>query len=115
MGVLTRDYFIQNKWFTLSGALCGLAIALLFGLGLRSIGWMLIWLPILPLFNCPLTMKTLAGRIWWEAYCGLMICLAVISLIRLPHPLAWADLILCAGLGVIIVCLRWRPPTTPPT
>ena len=112
MSILTRDYFTQTKWYALLGAFCGTALAALFGFGSHSAGWMLIWLLLAPFLNGPLTLRTQVGRLWWGAYGGLVACLTVIYVVRLPHPMAWVGLALCAGLGIIIVCLRWRPPIT---
>ena len=110
MNLWTKDYFIRNRRLALLGAICGAALAALFGLGSHSVSFLFAWLVVMPFVHCPLTLRTQAGRVWWEAYACLCACLVIIYLVRLPHPLAWAALMLSGGCGVVTVCLRWKAP-----
>lgn len=111
MSLLNKNYFLHNKGLVLLGASCGIVIAILFGCWARPSGFMFVPLAVTPFITCPLTLRTQQGRLWWSAYCGLVTCLVVVSLVRLPHPLAWVNLMLCAVFGIFTVCLRWSPPS----
>jgi len=111
MNLLTKDYFIRNWRLTTLGAICGVALAALFGLCPRSVSFLFAWLAVMPFVNCPFTLRTQAGRVWWGAYACLYACLVVIHLVRLPHLLAWAGLMISGGCGILTVCLRWNPPS----
>lgn len=110
--MLTRDYFLHHKWLVLLGAISGIALAALVGLGAHSVVFLFAWMAVMPFVTCPLTLKTRAGRLWWAAYVGLVLCLALVYHIRLPHPLAWVIAVACAWFGVVTVCLRWAAPDT---
>jgi hypothetical protein len=83
MRLLTKDYFIRNKWLALLGAVCGIGIAALFGLGSHFVAFMFPWLIVSPFINCPLTLKTQVGGIWWAAYACLVANLAIVYFVRL--------------------------------
>ena len=110
MSLLTKDYFFQNKGLALLGATCGIAIAALFGLGSHKVGFMLVWLVVQPLISGSFTLKTQASRLWCGAYIILLVCLVLVYLVRLPHPVAWIGLVLCAVCGILTTCLRRNPP-----
>ena len=110
MSVFNKGYFLRNKGLALLGAGCGTGLALLLGFGPRPFGWVLIWMVAGPFFTGRLWFTTRIGRIWWGAYGVMIACLLLIHAVRMPHPLAWISLVLCAGCGVITVCLRYNPP-----
>ncbi len=110
MSVLNKGYFLRNKGLALLGAGCGIGLALL-GFGSRPFGWVLLWMMVArPFFTRRLWFTTRVGRIRWGAYGVMVACLLLIHAVRLPHPLAWISLVLCAGCGVITVCLGYNPP-----
>ncbi len=111
MNLLTRSYFLRNKWLTILGLICGLTAALLFGLWPKYVGVLFGLFAVQPFLASPYTLRTKIGRIWWLAYACLYAGLIATYFVGLGNLVGLASAIICGVAAAVAVCLRWKPPT----
>ena len=106
MNLLTTTDIPRRRHDVLLGALCGLALAVVFGWwhgSLLHLGGLLV---VRSFYRAPFTLKTSLGRQLWTAYASLLgCCVLLVYCPRLPTLWAWLGWIGCVMGGIATVCL----------
>ncbi len=107
MCLLTKDYFVQNKWLALIGVVSGIAFSAML------LRWPLE--PFAPVFGLyllsfPYVVKTPTERLLRKTLIGLYLSFALVYGGKFLPPLAWLGFIGSSVLGAVVVCLRYNPP-----